>query len=89
MSTSALGSAMVSAPTEPQTETPLFAAHEVDLVEGLGLPLSTYRACVSGGKGPRTFKLGRRNYVLLTDWHAWLETLAETGGLTVGCQGDA
>ena len=31
-------------------------------------------------QGPRRFKIGRRVYILKTDWQAWLEGLAESGG---------
>lgn len=83
MSTSSKGLATVSNPVvEPPNDLPKIAALETELVESLGVPLSTYRACTRGGRGPRTFKIGRRNYVLLADWDAWLETLAATGGLT-------
>jgi hypothetical protein len=74
MSTSPDGSVVVSHPAEQP------AAAERDLIQGLGLPLSTYRACVRLGQGPRRFKIGRRVDVLKTDWHAWLEGLAESGG---------
>ena len=81
MSTLSSGSALVSVPVEPQNETPSFAILETELVASIGLPISTYRACVQGGRGPRTFKLGRRNYILRNDWEAWLEHLADIGGL--------
>jgi hypothetical protein len=91
MSTSPTGSVMVSQPDEPTNNIPTYAAniptyaaYELDLVASLGLPLSTYRNATSGGRGPRSFKLGRRNYVLISDWVEWLDHLAETGGLTCG-----
>jgi hypothetical protein len=36
--------------------------------------------CICLGQGPRRFKIGRRVYILKTDWHARLEGLAESGG---------
>ena len=79
MSTSPEGSAMVSAPGEPIENQKNIAAPEVDLVESLRLSVSTYRACIRRGDGPRTFKLGRRNFILLDDWEAWLRQMAKTG----------
>ena len=84
MSTIPKGSAQVSQPDEPTKNIPAHAVYELDLVASLGLPLSTYRNVTAGGRGPRSFKLGRRNYILLSDWVAWLEQIAETGGLTCG-----
>ena len=72
---------MVSQSSEPQQTVPRTAAPEADLVSSIDLPLSTYRACVRRGGGPRTFKMGRRNYILFDDWDAWLRQLAETGGI--------
>ena len=46
------------------------------LVEEIDLPLSTFYSLEADGKGPRTFKLGRRKYCLLTDWQAWLQLRA-------------
>jgi hypothetical protein len=81
MSTIQSGSALVIAPVDTQKEVFRTAAPEADLVSSLDLPLSTYRACVRRGGGPRTFKMGRRNYILFDDWDAWLRQLAETGGI--------
>ena len=55
---------------------PKIAAPETELVEDLDLPLSTYHGEKAAGRGPRTFKIGRRNYILLADWQAWLESRA-------------
>ncbi|MBD9526206.1 hypothetical protein [Paracoccus sp. PAR01] len=52
---------------------PRYAAPETELVAELDLPLSTYQAEKAAGRGPRVFQIGRRNYVLLRDWQAWLE----------------
>jgi hypothetical protein len=78
------GSAVVSRPVELSNEIPLIAAPEADLIDSLGVAVSTYRACTRGGRGPRTFKIGRRNFVLIADWEVWLRELAKTGGLTTG-----
>lgn len=59
--------------------TPRVAATESELVELLGVPISTYMAEKAKGRGPRTFKIGRRNFVLLKDWAAWLHARAEQG----------
>ncbi|MGA0615616.1 hypothetical protein [Paracoccus sp. KR1-242] len=56
---------------------PRVAAPETELVAELGLPYSTYAREKAEGRGPRVFQIGRRNYVLLTDWQAWLEARAE------------
>jgi hypothetical protein len=80
------GSAVVSRPVELSNDIPRVAAPETELVESIDLAVSTYRACIRGGRGPRTFKIGRRNFVLIEDWNAWLRQMAETGGLTAGLE---
>lgn len=56
------------------------AAPESELLEEIGLPASTYAAEKAAGRGPRTFKIGRRIYVRIADWHAWLDERAGAGG---------
>ena len=48
-----------------------------------GIPTGTMTALHSQKKGPRTFKIGRRLYVLRADWTTWLTGLATTGGVAV------
>ena len=86
MSTLTEGSAEVSRPGELSNDIPRVAAPETELIERLGVAVSTYRACVRGGRGPRTFKIGRRNFVLIEDWSAWLRQMAQSGGLTAGLE---
>jgi hypothetical protein len=42
----------------------------------LDVPLSTMDMLRAQGKGPRTFKIGRRLYVRQTDLRAWIDTMA-------------
>ncbi|MFG6080747.1 hypothetical protein ACEUZ9_001354 [Paracoccus litorisediminis] len=57
---------------------PRIAAPETELVAEIDLPLSTYMREKARGAGPRVFTIGRRNYILLRDWQAWLEARAAT-----------
>ena len=47
------------------------------LCEIYDLPLSTYRQLKGEGRGPRTFKIGRRCYVHQKDAAAWFDALRE------------
>jgi hypothetical protein len=55
---------------------PCIAAPIGELVEDLGLPLSSYYAEEAAGNGCRCFKIGRRKFALLSDWQTWLEARA-------------
>ncbi len=44
------------------------------------VPMSTLRAAISQGCGPRTFTIGRLVYCRRADWTAWLDGLADAGG---------
>jgi hypothetical protein len=44
------------------------------------VPMSTLRAAVAQGRGPKTFTIGRLIYCRRGDWITWLDGLAETGG---------
>lgn len=58
---------LIAAPALPLADVALF----------LDLPLSTVDKLRAQGKGPRTFKLGRRIYVRQVDLRAWLDAMAE------------
>jgi hypothetical protein len=58
----------------------LSAAHALPLADVavlLDLPFSTMDKLRANGTGPRCFKLGRRLFVLQTDLHSWLDTMAK------------
>jgi len=59
---------LISAPALPLADVALF----------LDLPLSTVDKLRAQGKGPRTFKLGRRLYVRQADLREWLDAMAES-----------
>jgi len=58
---------LIAAPALPLIEVALF----------LDLPVSTLNKLHTQGRGPRTFKIGRRLYVRQADLRAWLDELAE------------
>ena len=43
----------------------------------IGLPVSTMQQLRKEGKGPKTFKLGRRVYVHVKDAREWLDELSQ------------
>jgi hypothetical protein len=49
-----------------------------DFAAALDLPMSTMEKLRASGKGPRTFKLGRRLYVRQADQRDWLDAMAES-----------
>lgn len=57
---------LIAAPALPVADVALF----------LDLPLSTVDKLRAEGRGPRTFKLGRRLYVRQSDLRAWLDRMA-------------
>ena len=59
---------LIAAPALPLADVSLF----------LDLPLSTIDKLRAQGKGPRTFKIGRRLYVRDRDLRDWLDRMAET-----------
>lgn len=61
---------LIAAPALPVADVALF----------LDLPLSTVDKLRAQGKGPRTFRLGRRLYVRQADLRAWLDQMAEANG---------
>lgn len=56
-----------------------YASPESTLLETIGLPRSTYAAVKAAGRGPKTFKIGRRIYVLHSEWYAWLDRCSREG----------
>ncbi len=46
-----------------------------DFALQIGLPISTMQQLRKEGKGPKTFKLGRRVYVHVKDAREWLDEL--------------
>ncbi len=58
---------LIAAPALPVADVALF----------LDIPLSTVDKLRAAGKGPRTFKIGRRLYVRQGDLRAWLDRMAE------------
>jgi hypothetical protein len=58
---------LIAAPALPLVDVSLF----------LDVPLSTLDKLRAEGRGPRTFKIGRRLYVRQGDMRAWLDALAE------------
>jgi hypothetical protein len=52
-----------------------------DVALYLDLPVSTLNMLRSQGRGPRTFRLGRRLYVSRADLLKWLTQMAETEAL--------
>lgn len=58
---------LIAAPALPVADVALF----------LDLPLSTVDKLRAEGRGPRTFKIGRRLYVRQQDMRAWLDRLAD------------
>ena len=59
---------LIAAPALPLIEIALF----------LDLPVSTLDKLRAQGKGPHTFKIGRRLYVRQVDLRAWLDQMAES-----------
>ena len=57
---------LIAAPALPLADVSLF----------LDVPLSTMDMLRAQGKGPRTFKIGRRLYVRQTDLRAWIDEMA-------------
>ena len=57
---------LIACPALPLVEVALF----------LDLPVSTIDKLRTQGRGPRTFKIGRRLYVRQTDLRAWIDDLA-------------
>jgi predicted DNA-binding transcriptional regulator AlpA len=58
----------------------LNAAHALSIADVallMDLPLSTLDMMRAQGTGPKCFKLGRRLYVLQTDFREWLDTMAK------------
>jgi predicted DNA-binding transcriptional regulator AlpA len=58
---------LIAAPALPLIEVALF----------LDLPVSTLDKLRAQGRGPRTFKIGRRLYVRQADLRRWLDDLAD------------
>ncbi|MDP2518833.1 hypothetical protein [Shimia thalassica] len=56
---------------------PRIAVPFLELLATIDLPESTYRKETAEGRGCRTFKIGRRKYVLMDDWEAWLRERAD------------
>jgi hypothetical protein len=44
------------------------------------VPMSTLRAAIAQGHGPKTFTIGRLIYCRREDWTGWLDGLAMRGG---------
>jgi hypothetical protein len=59
---------LIAAPALPLIEIALF----------LDLPISTIDKLRAQGKGPRTFKIGRRLYVRQVDLREWIDRMADT-----------
>jgi hypothetical protein len=57
-----------------------YAARIERFAEDHEVPISTLRATISLGQGPKTFTIGRLIYCRRVDWAAWLDRLARTGG---------
>lgn len=58
----------------------LITAHALPLADVavfLNLPLSTVQKLRIQGRGPKTFLIGRRIYVLQTDLREWIDSLAK------------
>lgn len=53
-----------------------YAATLDELAKSIGLPGETLEALNRKGKGPPTFKLGRRIFCRITDFHEWLDDVA-------------
>ncbi|UWR04732.1 hypothetical protein K3740_08665 [Ruegeria conchae] len=74
--------------TKPENETatlevaplPRHAVPFGDLLASINLPETTYNKEAKKHGGCRTFKIGRRKYALLADWHKWLERRADLAG---------
>jgi len=69
---------------------PTHAARLETLANEHDVPMSTLRAVIAQGGGPRTFTIGRLIYCRRADWTRWLDSLAESGGtgpLTPGACG--
>jgi len=56
------------------------AARLENLAQEHDVPVSTLRAVIAQGGGPRTFTIGRLIYCRRADWTRWLASLAEAGG---------
>jgi len=63
---------LIAAPALPLADIALF----------LDLPLSTVDQLRAQGRGPKTFRLGRRLYVRQTDLRTWLDRMAESEATT-------
>jgi hypothetical protein len=63
---------------EPRAAAPVtsYAATLDSLAASIGLPGQTLDALSRKGKGPPIFKIGRRIYCRLRDFHQWLDDLA-------------
>jgi hypothetical protein len=59
--------ALIHAPALPLTDLSIY----------LDIPVSTLDLLRSQGRGPRTFKIGRRLYVRQVDLREWFDTLAQ------------
>jgi hypothetical protein len=57
---------LIAAPALPLADLALF----------LGVPLSTVDKLRAEGRGPRTFKIGRRLYVRQDDMRSWIDRMA-------------
>jgi hypothetical protein len=55
---------------------PNHAAPLEALATPMGLPAPTLDALVRAGKGPPVFKIGRRVFCRVTDFHRWLDDVA-------------
>ena len=53
-----------------------YAATLEVLASSIGLPTPTLDALVRAGRGPPTFKIGRRVFGLVGDFHGWLDAVA-------------
>lgn len=50
-----------------------------DAARACGLSRSFVYQCIKEGTGPRTFKVGARTLILVSDLHSWIETLRDSG----------
>lgn len=54
-----------------------YAASLDQLAVSIGLPGETLEKLSRSGKGPPVFKLGRRIYCRVQDFHQWLDSVAD------------
>lgn len=61
----------------PVAPAPAYAASLDALASSIGLPGETLSMLSRAGKGPPIFKIGRRIYCRVRDFHHWLDRLAD------------